>query len=120
LPQLLEAAGAIVDDVPVYRTEAEPEGAIESSEVLRNEGANWVTFTSGSTVEHFHQRFDLPELMRRHPRLRAVSIGPETSKALRHLGVEPAIEAEPHTVSGMVEAIQHAVGRRQSEEDRPG
>ena len=119
LPRLLEDEGAIVDDVPVYRTVLEPEASIESSDILRNEGADWVTFTSGSTVEHFHQRFDLPELMRRHPRMGAVSIGPETSGALRHLGVEPAIEAEPHTISGLVEAIQQAVARRRSEEGHP-
>ncbi len=112
LPRLLEAKGAIVDDVPVYRTEAEPELSAELTDQLRTEGADWVTFTSGSTVEHFHQRFDLPDLLRRHPRMRVASIGPETSRALRALGVGPTVEADPHTVPGLVEAIRTAVGPR--------
>ena len=82
------------------------------SDQLRTEGADWVTFTSGSTVDHFHQRFDLPELLRRHPRMRVASIGPETSRALRALGVEPTVEADPHTVPGLVEAIRASVEPR--------
>jgi uroporphyrinogen-III synthase len=43
--------------------------------------------------------------MKQHPRLRVASIGPETSRVLRAMGIEPAVEADPHTVSGLVEAI---------------
>jgi uroporphyrinogen III methyltransferase / synthase len=111
LPKELEAKGAIVDDVPVYRTVPEPEPSTEASDSLRSEGADWVTFTSGSTVEHFHQRFDLVELLRRHPQLRVASIGPETSRVLQALGISPAVEADPHTVPGLVDALQAAVGR---------
>jgi uroporphyrinogen III methyltransferase / synthase len=110
LLQLLEAEGAIVDDVPVYRTVSEPETPTAASESLKAEGADWVTFTSGSTVEHFHQRFDLSDLMKRHPRMRVASIGPETSRILRAMGIEPVVEADPHTVSGLVEGIRGAVG----------
>ncbi len=117
LPRLLEGKGAIVDDVAVYRTEAETDVRTERIDSLRTEGADWITFTSGSTVEHFHQRTDLPALIRMHPRMGVVSIGPETSGVLRHLGVEPTIEADPHTVSGLVEAVQLAVQRRGS---KPG
>jgi uroporphyrinogen III methyltransferase/synthase len=106
LPRLLEEKGAIVDDVAVYRTASEPETSAEADEALRSEGADWVTFTSGSTVEHFHARFDLPALMQRHSRMRTASIGPETSRALRALGIEPAVEASPHTVAGLVEALR--------------
>jgi uroporphyrinogen III methyltransferase/synthase len=112
LPRLLEEQGAIVDDVPVYQTVSEPEGEGEgeAGESLRSEGADWLTFTSGSTVEHFHQRFDLPALMQRHARMRVASLGPETSRVLRALGVEPAVEANPHTVTGLVESIQRGGG----------
>jgi uroporphyrinogen III methyltransferase/synthase len=108
LPRLLEEKGAIVDDVAVYRTIPDSGANDESGEILRREGAEWLTFTSGSTVEHFHQRFDLPDLLQRHARLRVASIGPETSRALRALGVEPVVEADPHTIVGLVDGIQAA------------
>ncbi|MGH9388949.1 MAG: uroporphyrinogen-III synthase, partial [Vicinamibacteria bacterium] len=38
-------------------------------------------------------------------RAAAASIGPITSKALRSLGVAPAVEAERFTTEGLVEAI---------------
>jgi uroporphyrinogen III methyltransferase/synthase len=109
LLQLLEAEGAIVDDVPVYRTVPEAETPTAASDSLKAEGADWVTFTSGSTVEHFHQRFDLPDLLKRHPGMRVASIGPETSRVLRAMGIEAAVEAEPHTISGLVAGIHAAV-----------
>jgi len=39
-----------------------------------------------------------------------LSIGPETTKALKKLGVEPAVEAQPHSIDGMVEALKAAAG----------
>jgi uroporphyrinogen III methyltransferase / synthase len=109
LPKRLEGLGAIVDDVACYRTEGETAGSEKESEQLRTWGADWVTFTSGSTVEHFHNRFDLPELRKKFPQLRIASIGPETSRVLKTLGITPEIEANPHTIEGLVAAIETAV-----------
>jgi uroporphyrinogen III methyltransferase/synthase len=64
-----------------------------------------VAFTSGSTVVHFHARFDLPALLQKFPQLRIAAIGPETSKALAVLGLEPSIEAKQHTIDGLVAAL---------------
>ncbi len=72
------------------------------------EGADWVTFTSGSTVEHFHARFDLPALLEKFPQMKLASIGPETSKVLAALNLEPAVEAKKHTIDGLVEALLSA------------
>jgi uroporphyrinogen III methyltransferase/synthase len=74
-------------------------------------GAEWVTFTSGSTVEQFHARFDLPEFLRRHPGVRTASLGPETTAALRVLSVTPAVEAAPHTMDGLIKAMERAPAR---------
>lgn len=106
LPKLLEDMGAIVDDVACYRTVAETESADEASARVRELGADWVTFTSGSTVEHFHARFDLTKLTRQFPRLRLASIGPETTKAIIALGLKPNVEAAVHTIEGLVAAIE--------------
>ena len=105
LPKALEALGAIVDDVACYQTLPETEDRNSAAASLMERGADWITFTSGSTVEHFHSRFDLPKLMAQFPKLRLASIGPETSKAIAVLGLLPAVEAREHTVEGLVKAL---------------
>ena len=108
LPQALEELGAIVDDIGVYRTVAETEDPAEAGADLLAHGADWITFTSGSTVEHFHARFDLPKVLKKFPQLKLASIGPETSKAIRALTLEPALEAKEHTTDGLIAALLEA------------
>jgi uroporphyrinogen III methyltransferase/synthase len=105
LPAALEALGAIVDDVACYRTVAETEDPTGAAARLMEAGANWVTFTSASTVEHFHARFDLPALKKKFPNLKLASIGPETSKALAELSLGPDLEAKQHTTDGLAQAL---------------
>jgi uroporphyrinogen III methyltransferase/synthase len=105
LPQALEGLGAIVDDIACYKTVAETEDATGDAARLRESGADWITFTSASTVEHFHTRFDLPALLRGFPRTKLASIGPETSKALASLAIKPTVEARQHTIEGLVATI---------------
>ena len=106
LPKELAALGAIVDDVPCYQTVPETEDANGAAARLLEAGADWITFTSSSTVENFHARFDLPKLLQQFPEMRLASIGPETSKAIRALGLEPALEARPHTIDGLAAALE--------------
>jgi uroporphyrinogen III methyltransferase/synthase len=105
LPRELEKLGAIVDDVAFYRTVPETEDANGAAARLLESGADWITFTSSSTVENFHARFDLPKLLKQFPQTRLASIGPETSKALGALGLKPTVEADPHTIEGVVKAL---------------
>ena len=112
LPKTLEEMGAIVDDVAVYKTEPETEDRNGAAARLLEEGADWITFTSSSTVENFHARFDLPKLLQAFPQMKTISIGPETSKALAALGLEPTVEARQHTIDGIVKALQGAVKKR--------
>jgi uroporphyrinogen III methyltransferase / synthase len=109
LPQLLEDKGAIVDDIACYKTVPEMEDGQVAAAQLLARGAHWITFTSGSTVQNFHSRFDLPALLKKFTGLRTASIGPETSKALAALGLAPATEAREHTLEGLVKALEKAV-----------
>jgi len=109
LPKALEDLGAIVDDIAIYKTVAETEDPAGAGAVLLESGADWITFTSGSTVDHFHARFDLPKLLKKFPQTKLASIGPETSKAIRALGLEPALEAKEHTTEGLLAALLKAV-----------
>ncbi len=106
LPQKLEEMGAIVDDIACYKTIAETEDISGAAARLTEIGADWITFTSSSTVENFHARFNLPALLKQFPETRLASIGPETTKTIVALGLKPAIEAKPHTIEGLVKAIE--------------
>ncbi len=106
LPKLLEEQGAIVDDVAVYQTVPETEDLTGAAARLVAEGADWLTFASSSAVENFHARFPLPELLKKFPALKTASIGPETTKALVALGLQPTVEAKQHTIDGLVKAVQ--------------
>ncbi len=111
LPAALEALGAIVDDVACYRTVPETEDRSGVAATLLESGADWITFTSASTVEHFHARFDLPALLKKFPTIQLASIGPETSKALTAVGLKPTLEAKQHTIDGLLAALSAGQGR---------
>jgi len=105
LPRALEELGAIVDDVACYKTVPETEDRTGAAADFLESGADWITFTSSSTVENFHARFDLPSIVQKFPNLKLASIGPETSKALTALSLKPHIEAKEHTIDGLVKAL---------------
>jgi uroporphyrinogen III methyltransferase / synthase len=112
LPKALEAMGAIVDDVGCYTTVAETQDRDGAAARLVESGADWITFTSGSTVEHFQTRFDLRHLTEKFPHIKLASIGPETSQALKSLGVQPSVEAKEHTMDGLVQSVLSASKNR--------
>lgn len=96
----LEELGAIVDECIAYKTVPETEDPTGAKARLAEEGADLVTFTSSSTVDHFFDLgLDWPE------GCAAGSIGPVTSDTLRKKGVRPAFEASPHDIPGLVNAI---------------
>ncbi|HET7625035.1 MAG TPA: uroporphyrinogen-III C-methyltransferase [Verrucomicrobiae bacterium] len=108
LPRALEALGAIVDDIAVYKTVPETADVTGHAADLTEAGADWIMFTSSSTAEHFHARFDLPKLLKKFPQTKIASIGPETSKAIRALDLEPTFEANPHSLEGLVAGLLKA------------
>jgi uroporphyrinogen III methyltransferase / synthase len=102
VPDALRAAGTEVDVVALYRTVAEPLSERARAQAL---GADWATFTSASSVRHFHAAAGTLA----GPRL--ASIGPITSAALRELGHEPDLEAADHTPDELIAALVEATGR---------
>jgi len=111
LPQQLEALGAIVDDIACYKTVPDLDDPTQTAAALTQNGADWITFTSGSTVRNFHSRFDLPALLKKFPALKLASIGPETSKTIRTLGLEPTVEAKHHTIDGLLTSLLTAASK---------
>jgi uroporphyrinogen III methyltransferase/synthase len=98
LPDALRARGAEVDVLVLYETVPEALGADALAAV---KGADYVTFTSASTVRHLLAAAG-KEVVRG---LKLASIGPATSAELRAHGLEPDLEADPHTPDGLVDAI---------------
>jgi uroporphyrinogen III methyltransferase/synthase len=104
LPKALRERGAEVDVVALYETLAEPLSDSRRAEV---NAAEYVTFTSSSTVRFFFDGH--PDGLSQGTRL--VSIGPVTSAALRERGLEPHVEATRHDIQGLVAAlVQDATG----------
>jgi uroporphyrinogen III methyltransferase/synthase len=98
LPDALRERGAEVDVIALYETVREAP-APEALEAAR--GADYVTFTSASTVRNLAEALGggLPD------GARAVSIGPITSEAAREAGFEVAVEAKRHDLDGLLEAL---------------
>jgi uroporphyrinogen III methyltransferase/synthase len=100
LPNALSARGVEVEVLALYETVPEPlsEWALEAARA-----ADYITFTSSSTVRHFLQAAGGGAEL--SPTTRIVSIGPVTSATLREHGLEPHVEAQRHDIEGVVEAL---------------
>jgi uroporphyrinogen III methyltransferase/synthase len=105
LPEGLRQRGARVDVAPVYRTVVPTSSALRDT--LAAKRPDWITFTSSSTVRQFVEMAGEEALQG----VGVASIGPITSATIREYGVEPTVEANPHTMDGLIAAI---VGRVQS------
>jgi uroporphyrinogen III methyltransferase / synthase len=99
LVDALRERGAEVDVLALYETVAEPLGEAQLAAVA---AADYVTFTSSSTVRHFMQSAGA---LGSSPRGRLVSIGPVTSATLRQHGLEPDVEAGRHDIDGLIDAL---------------
>jgi uroporphyrinogen III methyltransferase/synthase len=97
LPDALRERGAEVDVVALYDTVAEP---LSDGQLDRAAAADYLTFTSSSTVRFFHDAGG-----RVGEDTRVVSIGPVTSETARELGLTVDVEADKHDIDGLVEAL---------------
>ena len=94
---------AIVDECIAYSITAETEDPTGAAARFAEQGADVVTFTSSSTARYFH------ELGLAWPDgCKAASIGPITTAKLKELGRDTIVEAENHSIDGLVETIVDA------------
>ena len=111
LPDALRAAGATVDVVSVYRNVL-PAAAPEDLRRALDGKLDAATFTSSSTATHLAAAAArLAGVVFPLAGVPAISIGPITSATLRELDWEPAAEADPHDVSGLIAAVVAALAR---------
>jgi uroporphyrinogen-III synthase len=105
IPEQLRKCGADIHVVEVYRTVI-PADSIELVRTLFGEGKplpDAVTFTSSSTVINFFALLAAAKVERPQG-LRAVSIGPVTTRTLHQHRWEPACEAVKYDIPGVVAA----------------
>ena len=100
LPDALRARGAEVDVLALYETVVEP---LAPPALAAARQADYITFTSSSTVRFFLQAAGGDAAF--SPSTRTVSIGPVTSETLREHGIQPDVEAERHDIDGMIAAL---------------
>jgi uroporphyrinogen-III synthase len=99
-----------VDVVEAYRNVI----PVAASGLLREAlagGVDVATFTSSSSVTNLAEAARAAGLEWPFAGVPAVSIGPITSRTLRELGWEPAIEAKPSDISGVISAVTQLFSR---------
>jgi len=99
----LRQHGAKVENIAVYRTvpvQTDLSGLAKDISCGRIDA---VTFTSSSTVRSFVDLVGRPAAT--SGRFVTATIGPVTADTARELGLREIIEAEPHTVPGLVESL---------------
>jgi len=110
IPNALRASGAVVDEVDAYQNRM-PANAPEQLRQALTAGIDAVTFTSSSSVSHLADAASAAGFSFPFPGIAAVSIGPVTSTTLRAIGWEPAIEASPSDIPGLVDAVVRLLSR---------
>ncbi len=110
IPDALRAAGAVVHVVDAY-CNVMPEGAPVELRAAVARGIDAATFTSSSSASHLKEAAEAAGVGWPLAGVKGVSIGPVTSRTLRELGWEPAAEAEPFDVPGLIGAVVRVVGR---------
>ena len=109
IPDALRTAGSTVDVVDAYRN-VMPEAAPEQLRRALAGGIDVATFTSSSSVTHLEAAAKTAGIGWPFQGVTAVSIGPITSETLREKGWEPAVEANPSDIPGLIAAVVRLLG----------
>ena len=108
-PEGLEAAlaakGWSPERVTAYRTRMARRLPLEARDALRRGEVDAIAFTSASTVRGF-----VSAVGRVKGDPKVVAIGPVTATEARAHGLPVAAVARPHTIEGVVEALDRALG----------
>lgn len=105
LLEKLEAARAIVDEFPVYKTELAPLGENPVVADFRKQGADLLVFTSSSAVSSFVKQLADLKLEPNAVSPKAASLGPITSRKLASHGIPVVVEASAQTLDSLVESV---------------
>jgi uroporphyrinogen III methyltransferase / synthase len=101
LPKVLAVAKADVHDVATYRAVPVEGLSKEVGDLLERDAIDAITFTSSSTVRHFHAA------LRGRPvgRAAVATIGPITADTAREVGLRVDVVAREYTIEGLAAAL---------------
>ena len=109
---LFRSRGALVDEVPAYRTDRREPSVGELAAL--GPGVDAVLFTSSSAVDSWCGQASGGPLAAAASRAVIACIGPSTAATARDRGLRVDVEAAPHTIEGLLEALgrhfAHAAG----------
>jgi uroporphyrinogen-III synthase len=105
LVEKLHEARAIVDTLPVYKTEETDLAADPVAGDFRAKGANAILFASPSAVQSFFDQAAALKLGAKARKPLAGSIGPTTTAAMKQLGVPVDFEAGEPSLDALVTAL---------------
>lgn len=105
----LSEAGAVVEDLPTYRTVYEASGLIDEKAAFENGEIDCVVFTSASTVKGFAESTKGID----YTKVRAACIGRQTKEAADALGMKTYM-AKQATIDSLIELVEEM--KRGSEE----
>jgi len=104
LGELLEQAGAQLDDIAVYTAVTEESESNRLTERISGSAVDWLTFASPSSVKGFFAQIKSDLI--NSSNVKVASIGPVTSEQLKNLGIRVDVTAEEHTTDGLLAAIE--------------
>jgi uroporphyrinogen III methyltransferase/synthase len=105
IPRELANMGAVVSDVPTYRTIQDKRNVDRLMDLLREKRADLITFTSSSTAKNFRALFTNEEFKALTADVPVAAIGPITADTARSLGFRMDLVAEEFTIPGLCDAV---------------
>ncbi len=106
LTEILKKKGAIITDIPIYKTSFIENDNPEFENLLKNQQIYCITFTSPSTVKGFLNNIINSSLRNEVFSLPVLSIGPVTTKALEENGFQKIYTADIFTINGMIAKLK--------------
>jgi uroporphyrinogen-III synthase len=113
IPRELGARGATVEAVEAYRTREDQEGARALARGVDRGEVDVITFAAGSAARSFARAWRAGGASRPWPeQVGVIAIGPVTARALEKAGLPVHGTGEPHTLEGLVAAVEAWVRER--------
>jgi uroporphyrinogen III methyltransferase/synthase len=106
LASLLEAAGAKVEIVALYKTLPDSSQSKALNAAVLEGGLNWVTFTSSSTVKLFEAQLSSKARSLARSKILALCMGPVTTAAALESGYQVALTSSRATIDDFLDSIE--------------
>ncbi|MCX5635055.1 MAG: uroporphyrinogen-III C-methyltransferase [Planctomycetota bacterium] len=106
LNKLLTQAGAEVQSAALYEIVTQKNKCGRLKERISEGIIDWLTFASPSSVKGFFEQISSD--IKKASNVKIASIGPITSQELKKFGIKVDVEANEHTIDGLLAAIEGA------------